>query len=305
MKSKISKRFKKLLESSKDKKTEKIEYAIEKVKSNCTTKFNESIDLSLNLNLKQKKEEVTLRTTVNLPHGNGKKIRVAVLCEDSKISEAKDSGADLLGADKLMSDITAGKIAWVMTVKYEIPSISDITNAAAPIIGGIICPLTEAATSTAPALTAESPVLFIIGIVKVPVVTVLATEDPEINPVRPDARMAAFAGPPLILPTKANAKLKKYFPPPAVSRIAPNNTNKKIKLTETLIGIPKIASPVNQWYPTNLLIDKPWWAIKSGIDCPKIEKIKKIIAMIANGIPMARLVASNNKIIPRAPIIIS
>jgi|TARA_B100001245_G_C22820507_1_gene394873 large subunit ribosomal protein L1 len=110
MKSKISKRFKKLLESSKDKKTEKIEYAIEKVKSNCTTKFNESIDLSLNLNLKQKKEEVTLRTTVNLPHGNGKKIRVAVLCEDSKISEAKDSGADLLGADKLMSDITAGKI---------------------------------------------------------------------------------------------------------------------------------------------------------------------------------------------------
>jgi len=110
MKSKISKRFKKLLESSKDKKTEKIEYAIAKVKSNCTTKFNESIDLSLNLNLKQKKEEVTLRTTVNLPHGNGKKIRVAVLCEDSKISEAKDSGADLLGADKLMSDITAGKI---------------------------------------------------------------------------------------------------------------------------------------------------------------------------------------------------
>ena len=110
MKSKTSKRFKKLLESSKDKKTEKIEYAIEKVKSNCTTKFNESIDLSLNLNLKQKKEEVTLRTTVNLPHGNGKKIRVAVLCEDSKISEAKDSGADLLGADKLMSDITAGKI---------------------------------------------------------------------------------------------------------------------------------------------------------------------------------------------------
>ena len=65
MKKNISKRYKKLVELSKGKKIETIENAIKKVKENCTTKFNESIDVSFNLNLKQKKEEVTLRTSVN------------------------------------------------------------------------------------------------------------------------------------------------------------------------------------------------------------------------------------------------
>ena len=107
---KISKRFKKLLEISNSKKTETVEEAIKMVKRNCTTKFDESIDVSFNLNLKQKKEEVSLRTSVNLPNGNGKKMKVAVLCEDSKIREAKDAGADLTGSDSLVNDITAGKI---------------------------------------------------------------------------------------------------------------------------------------------------------------------------------------------------
>ena len=110
MKLKASKRFKKLLEVSKDKKIETIEEAIKKIKKNCTTKFNESIDVSFNLNIKQKKDEVTLRTSVNLPNGNGKKIKVAVLCEDSKIQEAKDGGADLFETDKLVNDIISGKI---------------------------------------------------------------------------------------------------------------------------------------------------------------------------------------------------
>ncbi|MDP7465989.1 MAG: 50S ribosomal protein L1, partial [Candidatus Marinimicrobia bacterium] len=67
-------------------------------------------DIAVNLNLKQKKEEVSLRTLVNLPNGNGKKIKVAVLCEDNKIEEAVESGADLTGTDKIINDITAGKI---------------------------------------------------------------------------------------------------------------------------------------------------------------------------------------------------
>ena len=74
MKLKASKRFKKLLEVSKDKKIETIEEAIKMVKKNCTTKFDESIDVSFNLNLKQKKEEFSLRTLVNLPNGNAKKL---------------------------------------------------------------------------------------------------------------------------------------------------------------------------------------------------------------------------------------
>ena len=110
MKTKRSKRFKNLLVNSKGKKIETIEEAIQKVKKNCTTKFDESIDVSFSLNLKQKKEEFTLRTSVNLPNGNGKKIRVAVLCEDSKIQEAKDGGADLTGTDKIINDITNGLI---------------------------------------------------------------------------------------------------------------------------------------------------------------------------------------------------
>ena len=103
MKNKSSKRYKKLLEASKDKKVETLEEAIKKIKNNCTAKFDESIDVSLNLNLKQKKEEVSLRTLVNLPHGNGKKIKIAVLCEESKIKEAKDSGAELSGSDNLIN----------------------------------------------------------------------------------------------------------------------------------------------------------------------------------------------------------
>lgn len=110
MKLKASKRFKELLKVSKDKKIETIEDAIKKVKENCTTKFDESIDVSFNLNLKKKKEEINLRTFVNLPNGNGKKIKVAVLCEDSKNQEAKDSGADLINSDTLIKDIGDGKI---------------------------------------------------------------------------------------------------------------------------------------------------------------------------------------------------
>ena len=110
MKKKPSKRYRKLYAMSKIKKPETIEDAIKKVKENCTTIFDESIDVSFALNLKQKKEEANLRTIVNLPNGNGKKIKLAVLCEESKIKEAKDAGAELTGADNLVNDITSGKI---------------------------------------------------------------------------------------------------------------------------------------------------------------------------------------------------
>lgn len=110
MKKKSSKRYKKLIELSKNNELEMLKDAVKKVKKNCTSKFDESIDLSLNLNLNRKKEEINLRTLVNLPNGNGKKIKIAVLCEESKIKEAKDSGAEIAGSEKLVSDITNGKI---------------------------------------------------------------------------------------------------------------------------------------------------------------------------------------------------
>jgi len=110
MKIKSSKRFKKLLEVGKNKKIEKIDEAIKMIKKNCTTKFDESIDVSFFLNLKQKKEETVLRTSVKLPNGNGKKVKVAVLCEESKLKEAKESGADISGSENLVNDISSGKI---------------------------------------------------------------------------------------------------------------------------------------------------------------------------------------------------
>ena len=110
MKIKASKRFKKLIDLSKNKKEVTIDEIIKKVKENCTTKFEESIDASFRINLKTKKDEVNLRTTVNLPNGNGKKIKIAVLCEESKSKDAKNSGADLFNSETLIKDITNGKI---------------------------------------------------------------------------------------------------------------------------------------------------------------------------------------------------
>ena len=110
MSANLSKRYKKLLGTSNEKKTRIVDDVIKKVKRNCTTKFDESIDISCLLNLKHKKEEISLRTLVNLPNGNGKKVKLAVLCEESKVNEAKESGADIVGLDNLVNDITNGKI---------------------------------------------------------------------------------------------------------------------------------------------------------------------------------------------------
>ena len=102
--------IKNCLETSNEKKALIVDDVIKKVKRNCTTKFDESIDISCLLNLKHKKEEISLRTLVNLPNGNGKKVKLAVLCEESKIKEAKESGAEIVGFDNLVNDITNGKI---------------------------------------------------------------------------------------------------------------------------------------------------------------------------------------------------
>ena len=84
---KRSKRYKKLIEVSKNYKARDINEAIDLIKKTSTAKFDESIDAAFKINMKQSKAEVNLRTVVNLPHGNGKKIKIAVLCEDSKKEE--------------------------------------------------------------------------------------------------------------------------------------------------------------------------------------------------------------------------
>ena len=114
---KNSKRYREILKTSiKDKKVDAKE-ALELVKKNSNVKFDESIDVSLKINLKQSKGgDFSLRTIVNLPNGSGKKNKVAVLCEPEKIDEAKKAGADLAGSDDLIEKIAAGKFDFTKLV---------------------------------------------------------------------------------------------------------------------------------------------------------------------------------------------
>jgi len=105
-----SKRYKKLPEKTKDLNADVIEKLLPQVKENCTTKFDESLDLSFQINNKQKKSEVNIRTVVNLPGGTGKDVKVAVVCEDNKAQEAKDAGADIVGSDEFVEKIKGGEL---------------------------------------------------------------------------------------------------------------------------------------------------------------------------------------------------
>ena len=105
-----SKRFKKLPENTNTIPSDSFEKLISLVKQNCTTKFDESIDLSFQINNKQKKSEINIRTAVNLPGGTGKNVKVAVVCEENKSQEAKDAGADIVGGDDFVEKIKGGEL---------------------------------------------------------------------------------------------------------------------------------------------------------------------------------------------------
>ena len=138
---KKSKRYKNILKSAvKDKKIE-LKEIIDLVKKNATTKFDESIDVSLRINLKQSKGgDLSLRSVVKLPNGSGKKSKVAVLCEADKVEDAKKSGADIFGSDDLLEKISLGKLSkfkedssllsqgWVMDPKKKLSEILKETD---------------------------------------------------------------------------------------------------------------------------------------------------------------------------------
>ena len=105
-----SKRYKKLPDNTNTLPSESFEKLMLLVKQNCTTKFDESIDLSFQINNKQKKSEINIRTAVNLPGGTGKTVKVAVVCEDNKSQEAKDAGADIVGGDEFVEKIKGGEL---------------------------------------------------------------------------------------------------------------------------------------------------------------------------------------------------
>ena len=105
-----SKRYKKLPEKTRDLQSESVDKLIPILKQNCTTKFDESLDINLQINNKQKKSEINIRTVINLPGGSSKKVKIGVVCEDNKSQEAKDAGAEVVGGDELIEEIKAGNI---------------------------------------------------------------------------------------------------------------------------------------------------------------------------------------------------
>jgi len=107
---KIGKRTKKALESFSGKSDVTIEEAVKLLKANATAKFDETIEIAINLGVDTRHADQMVRGVVGLPNGTGKSMRVAVFARDSKAQEAKDAGADVVGAEDLMETVQAGTI---------------------------------------------------------------------------------------------------------------------------------------------------------------------------------------------------
>ena len=106
----LSRRHKKNVEKTKDKLYTNLEEAIQVLKETGTTKFVESVELHANLNIDPKYADQQLRTTVTLPHGIGKQVKIAVLTNDENFEEATQAGADIVGNEELIENITNGII---------------------------------------------------------------------------------------------------------------------------------------------------------------------------------------------------
>ena len=110
MAKKISKRFQELNKKFDKNSTYQKDEAVEVVKNLASAKFDETVEVALKLNVDPRHADQMVRGSVVLPAGTGKKVRVAVVAKDAKADEAKEAGADLVGAEELIEDIQAGKI---------------------------------------------------------------------------------------------------------------------------------------------------------------------------------------------------
>jgi len=107
---KLSRRHNENLEKTKNNIYSDLDQAVQILQETATAKFVESVELHANLNIDPKYADQQLRTTVTLPHGVGKQVKIAVLTNDENFDEATKAGADIVGNDELIESITKGNI---------------------------------------------------------------------------------------------------------------------------------------------------------------------------------------------------
>ena len=113
---KLSRRHKENVEITKNKVYLNLDEAVQILKQTATTKFIESVELHANLNIDPKYADQQLRTTLTLPHGIGKQLRIAVLTNDENFDEAKNAGANIIGNDELIENIVKGNIEFDLLI---------------------------------------------------------------------------------------------------------------------------------------------------------------------------------------------
>lgn len=107
--------------------------AVKMVKQNATAKFDETVEISLNLNIDPRKSDQNVRGVVQFPHGTGKTVRVAVFARDAKAQDAKTAGADIVGAEELAEKILAGEINFDRCIAT--PDMMGLVGRVAKILG--------------------------------------------------------------------------------------------------------------------------------------------------------------------------
>jgi len=131
---KLSRRHKENVEKTKNTIYSNLEEAIKVLKSTATTKFVETVELHVNLNIDPKYADQQLRTTVTLPNGIGKTVRIAVLTDEENFTSAKSSGADIVGNDDLIEQINQGNLEFelLITTPNMMPKLAKLGRVLGP-----------------------------------------------------------------------------------------------------------------------------------------------------------------------------
>jgi len=110
-----------------------LQEAISLAKSSCFVKFDETLDIAINLGVDPRHSDQMVRGMVSLPAGTGKDVRVAVICKEDKVAEAKAAGADIAGSVEIIDNIKAGKIDFDICIAT--PDMMGVVGQVARVLG--------------------------------------------------------------------------------------------------------------------------------------------------------------------------